>query len=519
MLLAMTETAYLWVEGVDFDATLFDTSDLSTVRGSSLALLRLGDVVIGQLRRASDIAVDRVFNGASQAAYRLTGAMAAINAATADALARLNAEDGRNGLPCAHLSIVHGLGFVGPAGADAALKAAQAKARAMQQRKISVPPAVEAEAKRPCAFDRLRGAAVPIPLGSTDGKPDIKLASRSVAARRAFGRAQRQAFYRDLLPAELLATAGHAVSDGDARFADSFEEIVADPPDWVPAGARNKIAVLYLDGNGFGAVRDRIAKNKGLAAALTLFSDQLTALQRTRLLPGALRAAPWDGSPKARFETLLWGGDEVRFVVPAWRALDLATAVMTDFASGGWSIEGETLTFTGGLVIANYKTPIASLVRATEDLVDTLKDADRDASQIAIEVLESVEIPADGVVAGRSRLLGLAPGDPAAYFALAGANLEETVEQIRGLKQSLPASQLQRWLREGRTRRRFASNENDQPVRDAIAAYENHGGGSGWVDRLTLPDGVHERSLVWDMLLTSVLWDYVAKPPEAGADI
>lgn len=63
----MSATWLIRVEGVNFDATITDTNDLSTIRGGSLALLNLDKAVRKVLPDA-----ECEMAGASQALFRLT---------------------------------------------------------------------------------------------------------------------------------------------------------------------------------------------------------------------------------------------------------------------------------------------------------------------------------------------------------------------------------------------------------------------------------------------------------------
>lgn len=486
----MTGAAYLWVEGVDFANTLYDTNDLSTVRGASLALLGIGSHFADALKGTDTFQPEMVFNGASQAAFRLVGDVEMI----ASTVSRTFDQPLVGVL--GHMSIVHGLAFVAADDENAALAMAQARARRAQQRQISVPGSVETTATRPCAFDRMRGAVEQVKVGS-DSYP----ASTSVKARRDFGRKQRTEFYRPYLKSS------HA-------FPDSFEALIAQPPENTPQSIRNKMAVIYLDGNGFRALRDSM-KTAGSKPKdwLGRFSSGLQDLQTTRLLPKVVEAAGVNPSGVTPIEVLLWGGDEARFVVPAWRGLDLARAVMDEIR--GWELSDRRLTFSVSMVFAHYKTPIRLLAAAGEDLVECLKAGQADAikdgepawrNQIAFDVLESLDVPAQGLVAARRDSLKLTSDKmTAAFYALDGDAFDAALDSLERLKAELPGSQIHRWLYLARDRNRLDAARAQGPLEAAIGAY---GGRMGKTVALPLIAGTH-RLLAWDVALLKMLWDYL----------
>src|SRR5260370_567183 len=64
-------TYLLWFRAAGVQAQIFDTNDLSTIRGSSLALRHAPDFVETELKRHPGITPDKIFSGASQAPFRL----------------------------------------------------------------------------------------------------------------------------------------------------------------------------------------------------------------------------------------------------------------------------------------------------------------------------------------------------------------------------------------------------------------------------------------------------------------
>jgi hypothetical protein len=143
-----------------------------------------------------------------------------------------------------------------------------------------------------------------------------------------------------------------------------------------------KIAVIYLDGNRFGAIqRDLVTSpdqqlnfDRGIRSAraglmvglLDALIDEnvdgkqgCVRLRETSFLPASDRV-----ERALRFETLLWGGDEMTLVAPAW--LGFALIQLFYRLTADWKrnerlsrilTRKESLTHAGGIVFCHAKTP------------------------------------------------------------------------------------------------------------------------------------------------------------------
>lgn len=172
----------------------------------------------------------------------------------------------------------------------------------------------------------------------------------------------------------------------------------------------DKIAVIYMDGNKFRAVQDAFIKARTAdpVGAQKEF-DILIRAHRRKLLVALLDLLLDDsdktwpaavGAPSeeerevrkkqkhrlcedivVRFETLLWGGDEMVFVVPArfgWRA---AETILEETA--GWDIEVDAgqkpikLHNAIGLVFCHHDAPIARIQALARKLAEHAKALNR----------------------------------------------------------------------------------------------------------------------------------------------
>jgi len=150
----------------------------------------------------------------------------------------------------------------------------------------------------------------------------------------------------------------------------------------------DKLAVLYLDGNGFGKLgRQRL--KEGLEK-FTTWSEGIQSHHNgllERILDAATRDKEWMNYDKVRLETLLWGGDEIIWVVPAWKGWELVKLV---FASAH-AINERPVSYSAGLVFCHVKSPIKDIVELAIRLGNTAKAACKDDDRLAYEVLESLD--------------------------------------------------------------------------------------------------------------------------------
>ncbi|MBP7339267.1 hypothetical protein [Niveispirillum sp.] len=574
----------LWVEGVDFAATLFDTTDLSCIRGSGLALLYAPKRVQVLLRACSGISsVNLLFAGASLAALTFDAEPAAARNALAHlrtTLAREGADWARireilgpmsgcdpdvvawqGALPLAHLRALMAMALVAPdaAGDDgitAAIRAARADLRAQQWQGLGPPlTAVDDDAVRPDKprFGGILPAVrpVPVPLDWADREfaekgENLAWMSPSVAARRTFGRHMRQYFYRTELNDPELG----------ARFVNSVDDIPGDLPDTdrIKDTLRNKLAVIYIDGNGFTKIREHVTR-EGNEHPLTVFANRLSGQQRQQFLKPMLtfligqsrgenasrvvrEIADHDLAndrpvrhPALRFETLMWGGDEMAFALPAWLALWWVQAFFTQWAHG-WTVQKHRLTHGLGMVICDRRTPLRQARAMAESLADAAKEARGAMGEridaLQIEIFESADLP-DGGPGLEGHRASLYPGlDLTAHggaFTLTVPELTALpalMKMVRDEETGLPRSQLHKQLRKLKTGAGMAAADTVVTLFDdylskagrgreqALAAIDAWGG--------TRPAGLK-------LALLAQYWDYVdpfgdgwPDPPDAPAD-
>jgi|GEM_PF-3720314 hypothetical protein len=495
----------LRIEGINFAATLYDTNDISTIRGAGLALLEAGATVRNTLTGLANL--NQIFVGASQAAF-VFSADAKVAAAALAKVRKALAETRHP--PLRHLMFVADLAPLADFGTyavEAALRAAEARNRAGQFRCYTVKlPDGEIESPGPDPFDHVSQATHDYSM--QDG--ETRKRASSVIDRHEFGRKQRQKFYER--------------ADGEALLTcASLQEIVDHPPPNLPASVKGKLAYLYADGNRFGSIRAEIG-TKEFAARLeelqTPLLQRITAWLRQGLTDNdRARAAPIKETSHARFETLLWGGDEFLFVIPAWLALPVLGELVT--AMTGWKIGGRALTFAFGLVICDVKAPVRQARDTAHALAETVKEAmgKEPRSGAAIQVYESQSLIDAPLATQRSLAFAL----PRGQIDALDAKLVIAAEALPGLASdvgrltdegaaqgALSASLLHAAIMAARTSPGGLLSPDGEAAAKGVlqAAFERF----GQVMPTATIAGFGERGLVLDLCLIAMLRDYCVSP-------
>jgi hypothetical protein len=453
------------IEGVDFAATLYDTDDLSTIRGASQAYFYMPQRIAELLRERTKWKVPDEFpRGASIGVFRVETPEATterdVEAAIADAIAATASGQLLDELR-RYLSFTWAaVPSTGDYGADVYRLEARCRTRQWQRLTVDIPPEPTA---LPCRIDRRR----PGYENAARVADRYERASKSVAARHDYGRNQRHHFY-----STVLAEYGGAYADPRFQVTQSLQDIVdarrvddaisgIDPKERVPMAAAlsSKLAVIYLDGNKFTAIRestvfgpevadkehrhrdfDKLVRLDKRPVLLKAVIDRLRADGRNQIFR--------DGRWRLRFETLMWGGDESLFVMPGWAVMDVLPSLME--ALEGWEWQGHKLSHAVGVVICNVKTPIAVARRLAEELAEVAKDKDIIGSDlkalrnaVSIQVFESVEPPREDLAQFRKELYGTEK--PACFTQVGKAGVATFLGLIQEFQKQpggLPRSQL-----------------------------------------------------------------------------
>ncbi|GMV31730.1 MAG: hypothetical protein AMXMBFR59_38550 [Rhodanobacteraceae bacterium] len=392
---------FLRVGATNIYDNLLDCPQLSVARGASLGMR----FVVQELAAALRDRVEPISIGASEGLFAVRAGHSA-EEVSREALAFLERDAHAHGDIATFVVDIH----PGPEAADALPpdEALRALNRFRQMREPSVIwtqdrlQAAPDMTARPCEWSDRWVAQTDGPERD-DHRPAVagwvrQRYDRGRGAKQDDARSVRSFYQRELKGdggAPDKAHADVAKRLADVGFAHDLGELARLP------GKRNlsgKIAVFYADGNRFSAIKQQARTRK----ELNEFDTQLRSLRRG-LLADLLRPfcdplrtdlrgeSPRDGASFLRLETLLWGGDEMILVVPAWHGLDLLSRFFAH--TRDWKFRGNRLTHAAGLVFASAKTPIHQLTGLACGLADGIKARSGTSPENAWDylVLESVD--------------------------------------------------------------------------------------------------------------------------------
>lgn len=462
---------YLRMEGVNLANVIGDTQDLSTIRGGGLLLLHAVQKAKEWMPELHEIST-----GASAGLF-------SFKAGSSD-----EAEKVRDNLhkhfkehDCyKHFTIVIDVAeksddFV----YDRERLLALNRYRQMQSPSLAV-PAMDGRCKYPCTTDLVRPQST---IEKHYGKSESRI-SESVYQRRTYGKSQKQGFYEQETGLSDLK-----------KFASDFGSIGADSG---KGNLNNKLAVIYLDGNGFGKFQTACK----IPQELEKFDQEIKGKRRGFLksfFEQKIRTEDgWLFKEGYRFEILLWGGDEMIFVVPAWKGWE--TLQFFYQQSAAWEYGGKPLTHAGGLVFCHHKAHIHRITALAKELAEMAKQ-DRERNLFVVKALESFDHISQDTEGYFKDQAGKVTGDADSYtpFLLDGEKMSEIVEAIGTLKRTeFPRSKIYQYLKELHAGKRDAAT---QTINKAIT-------GSGCDNELkTLTELLNGDEMRW--LHIAELWDYI----------
>jgi len=282
-------------------------------------------------------------------------------------------------------------------------------------------------------------------------KVQRKLFSTRSAHLRKYGRDARQKIYGYLLdPGQLKGLENRGLFDRFG-FAQSVEDIHdpggMDGSDALRKALRpslaGKLAVLYVDGNGFSALANAapvafpMAMRKTYARMMEVILGRYLEMAAAEgpladawRHPDELPPDPEDrkGLLPLRLETLTVGGDDAILILPAWLAFEIAPLILQtleDEAQRHHASKGAT--FRAGLAIAPAGAPFRRLRNLAYALMNDAKHATEKAAQstLSVQIVESMDLrDADDALDDLRRVYG---GLEGLGVAAAGAALRWTL--------------------------------------------------------------------------------------------
>lgn len=283
--------------------------------------------------------------------------------------------------------------------------------------------------------------------------------SESVRVRREYGQRQKQAFYQERIRRD-LPVEDQSTFRSPRSFVRELESLSTARRRRTSGinvraevtGLDGKMAVIYLDGNSFGKIQQAFCsdefRQKTWDASLKASRAKVMHLFfQDKHDPDTASAVDWyfherqSNEYQFQVETLLWGGDEIIWVVPAWQGWQ-----MLQFFYQHWNednllqVDARTLTHGAGLVFCHHKAPIQRVVSLARKLGDLAKQW-KDENCFAYEVLESFDhITTDLHAYRRTRVPRLPNATPedvkrkVSELVLRGTDMAAIGQRIRQLK-------------------------------------------------------------------------------------
>ncbi|MCK6685095.1 MAG: hypothetical protein L6R30_22050 [Thermoanaerobaculia bacterium] len=467
-------TAYLRMEGVNLSSFVYDTNDLSTIRGGGLLLL----LATQRVAKRFSVEIEPISTGASAGLFMLKP-----EARPAATLRReierflmsnedfkhatfvVNVIDDRNGsidFPHVCENLVSKNRF-----------------QQMQSPSLVVPDPVPGAF--PCSLDRLRPARQ---LGTDE-------VSLSVHRRREYGRRAKRVLYSRILKDVL-----HKAFRG--AFVNDFAALTSDE---TRGNLHHKMAVIYADGNKFGSLQRKARASSAGLRAFDGFMKERRASLLAALLENIQSRPGFKAGDDLRLETLLWGGDEFLWVVPAWEGWRTLSFFFDETSK--WPVfpvpggRGDQLTHSAGLVFCDHKAPIARIRQVAESLATAVKHEKPGIDGFLYLCLESFDHP--GADLERALLRRLPPHRSVRDLVLSGSRATAIHEAMVKLKREIPKSKVHECLKWS-----LSPKEPGGPSPESGVAATLSGSTRQALDSLR---GAFGNALAW--LHIADLWDYL----------
>lgn len=346
---------YIHAEAFNLDNTVYDTHDISTIRGGSYMLLdaveHLPEAFPDRLKAIATAASKGVF------VYEDPGDLNAQRAGMVREVLRVlhNATGG-------HATFLAAVEEDIPNNFPLVLSRLEAKVRRQQWRMptVIVPPFDATDQE--CYLDGWRPGLV-----SYTVDPDVLGAkiSTSTHYRRQQGRELKHTLFKELFAEE---------GDEDDLCVKDLGKLAKDPSKGILNG---KIAFIHADGNSFGSIRNEKCKTPDSRKEFDACVQEcrkafLKNLRETAYADPDFYVPLENGKKMLRLEVLLWGGDEYTLIVPAWKGLEVLERFYR-FAAG-LTFKGMPMTHRSTIIFCHYKAPILQIRQLADRLLGMSKE-------------------------------------------------------------------------------------------------------------------------------------------------
>lgn len=385
----MPNKYYLRIEGVNFDSFVLDTNHIKIIRGGSLMLLNSVDWLAEEITNPK---LDKITAGASWGLfafnadndYRAGQVVAQVRTA-------FNKDERykHSTITVATLPAGEAKNYPMTRGRLEALS----RWEQMQSPSVAI-PGTEGKIRGVCELDTLRPAVEEIQLRREDAEPEAKRKSVSQSVRVRWVEDGREREPKDK-EIDRLGFYEKRTNIRDLKFTRNLHDLAEAAknrnlePQQNFGNLEGKMAVIYLDGNNFGKLARNYcsSEEKQREFDKTLREKYQNGALKT-LLTEIKDGENWKFKGRIRLETLLWGGDEIIWVVPAWKGWWMLGQFFR--LTKTWEIDKNVLTHGAGLVFCHNTAPIQPIIRLVKELGDLAK-GDRSTNRVAYQILESFD--------------------------------------------------------------------------------------------------------------------------------
>lgn len=345
---------YIHAEAFNLDPIVYDTHDISTIRGGSFMLLnaieQLSVAIPGRLQTIASAASKGLF------VYEDPGDLVAQREGMAQQVLRA-LHDATGG----HATFLVAVAEEDSGDFSQVLARLEAEVRRQQWRMPTVVVPRFDATDQECYLDGWRPGVVPYTVD-----PDATGVKMSAATN--FRRDKGRDFKRTLFSRLLNDPAYH-----DELVAKDLDKLATDPSKGILNG---KIALIHVDGNSFGRIRNALCTTPGARIA---FDKAVQEGCRTEFLRDILLRARTDpdfqvkedGKVVLRMELLLWGGDEFTLVVPGWKGLEVLERFYC--IADSLAFAGVPMTHRAVVIFCHHNAPILQIRQLAGELLDTTK--------------------------------------------------------------------------------------------------------------------------------------------------
>jgi hypothetical protein len=351
---------YLRVEAVNLGNFVYDTHDISTIRGGSYLLLHAIDSLADKFRDRLNL----VTHAASQGIFWFKSTEDKQKICE-DVLTHLNEQTGK------HATFLLATQSDIPDDFQQVLEKLEAQIHRQQWRMPTIAiPQRTSQSEKECYLDGWRPGTDKYNVDPTVN--DVWI-SKATQFRRSQGAKLRHDLFFKIL--------------GDERYLGQISskdlgELSSDPSRGVLNG---KIAFIHIDGNGFGSIRKELCKTiddrKDFDTNIQGFrTDFLRKLLDIAQSNPAFQTKNERGEHALRLEVLLWGGDEMTMVVPAWvgwKVVKLFYEMCKDL-----KFKDKVLSHRAALIFCHHNAPILLIRQLAEDLLERTKKDIRDGLKV-----------------------------------------------------------------------------------------------------------------------------------------